>query len=96
MIGQGDLGDGPHHGHRADGDGHVVLVTLREQFIQLVGDKALLPVGAVVSGDVQVGAVLAEAALQEHQLLGTEAHNHVHMSARPVQGPGLGKGDRRR
>ena len=46
--GLGGLGDELHHGNGADGQDLVVLAAGFQKLLELHGDKAMLPVGAVV------------------------------------------------
>lgn len=54
-----------------------------QQALQRSGDNALLAVGAVVSGDVDVVLVeeLAELVLHKQEVLGAGAHDGVHLVA---------------
>ena len=57
------------------------------------GDKALVPVRAVVGHDVQVVACILELVHQDEQAGRAEADDHVHIRARLVQRLGLRIGD---
>ena len=64
---------GLHHGDGADGDDLADVLLAREDIGQRVRDEALAAVAAVVGGDDQLVAELAEPVLPEHQVAVAEA-----------------------
>ena len=62
------LGDGAHHGHRADGEHKVDLAPGGEQVVELFGDQALFAVAAVVGHDVGLAAGLAHFVFKDDHL----------------------------
>jgi len=70
--GPGDLDAGPHHRHRADGDDQVGMLGV-DDLAQRLGDEARTPVAPVVGAHDELVAVIPEAVLPEHQVLGAEA-----------------------
>ena len=50
------LADELHHNHRADGNDNVVLVAGFNQFLQRIGNKALVTVGTVIGYQRQSGS----------------------------------------
>ena len=74
-IGTGQVAHSLHHGQRADGNHLVILLPGPELFLQRLGHKALVAVGAVVGHDGQLGAGGGQLVLEDNQLLVAEADN---------------------
>ncbi len=91
--GLGGLADELHHGHGADGQDLVIGNAALQQGLELHGAEALLAVGAVVGHEVEVVGAFPELLLQDDDVLGAEADDHVHNGAGLLKGPGSGQGD---
>ena len=91
--GLGGLADKLHHGHGADGQNLIVLDAAFQQGLQLHGAEALFAVGAVVGHQVQVGGSGLELLLQDHDVLGPEADDHIHLCAGFLKSHGSRQGD---
>ena len=92
-VGLGEVAHGAHHGQGANGDHHVVLFARLQLFLQRLGHKALVAVGAIVGHDGQVGTGGGEFLLQDDQILVAEAHDEIHLGTRLMQRLGLGIGN---
>ncbi len=79
--GLGGLAHELHHGHRPDGQNLVILDAALQQSLEFHSAEALFTVGAVVGHEIQVIGAGPEFVLQNDDVLGAEADNHVYDGA---------------
>jgi hypothetical protein len=82
-VGPGDLGDGPHHGDRADGV-HGVDAARLDDVLERLGDEAVPPIAPVVGARDDL-ARAAQLVLEDDPLLRAAADDARHLH------PGLGQ-----
>src|SRR5580698_6594157 len=91
LLQSGQVGDGAHHGHRADGE-HVVDFLRRHDFLELVGDQTLMAVTAIVGHNVGLVADRANLVFQHHQVFAAGANDGNDVVAGALQLPRCGIG----
>ena len=69
-----------HHNYRTDGNNKVILFVLCKAF-ELVGNKPLFTVGAVVGGDIEVISNLLHLVLQNNEVAVFKACDNIYLAA---------------